>query len=251
VYVRDVHRIAAIVILGAATAWADPVPDASLRAVTDRAVRLELDDARSVDGRVLAFDATTVTLAASGTNEVISVPRGHVQHVFVSDFAVPGAPEPERHRMWGVHFGFPGTLVGDVDYRWLHAFASPNVMLPILTASGESRWYSAAIGAGISIPLSSRWRFDAFGETMPLHYTSFYTYLATGLGVGFHRTGTSGISVGFTLPIIGFAARLGHSPYGYDAPFRYNDSLSYFYLAGFTTMPLVTLGYRFPCRRPL
>jgi hypothetical protein len=37
--------------------------------------------------------------------------------------------------------------------------------------------------------------------------------------------------------------------YGYDAPFRYNDSLGYHYLAGFVGLPLVTVDYRFPCRR--
>jgi hypothetical protein len=148
--------------------------------------------------------------------------------------------------MWGLHFGLPGTLSVDVDAGLLHAFASPNVLLPILTESGESRWYAGALGAGVSLPISSRWRFDTFAVTMPLHYTSFYTYLTAGLGIGFHRTSASGVSWGFTFPLIGFAKRVGHSPYGYDAPFRTNDSLGYFYLAGFTTLPLVTIGYRFP-----
>lgn len=241
-----VRIVVAVVLAVTARAWADPVPDASLRAVAEHTVRLELDDARIAEGRMLAFDAASVTLVASDTHEVISVPREHLRRLVLVDFATP-APEP--HRMWGLHFGLPGTLVADVDYGRLHAFASPNVMLPILTASGESTWYAAAIGAGVSLHLSERWRFDAFAVTMPLHYTSFYTYLAAGVGIGFHRTAASGLSWGFTLPVLGFAERLGHSPYGYDAPFRYSDSLGYFYLAGLTTLPLITLGYRFPCRR--
>jgi hypothetical protein len=142
----------------------------------------------------------------------------------------------------------PGTLVGDVDDGWLHAFVSPNVLLPILTASGESAWFAGSIGAGVSVHLSQRWKVDAFATVMPLHYTSFYTYVASGLGVGFHYTAASGLSVGFAFPVLGFAARLGKSPYGYDAPFRYSDSLEYFYLAGLTTLPLATIGYRFPSR---
>jgi len=238
-----------VVVLATALASAEPVPDASLHAVGERTVRLELDDARIVEGRVLAFDATSVTVATRGTGEVISVSREHVRRLILTDFAMPAPAGPEPHRLWGLHFGLPGTLAVDVDYGRLHAFASPNVLLPILTESGESAWYAASIGVGASLPVSGRWRFDAFAVTMPLHYTSFYTYLAAGIGIGFHHTAASGLSWGFTLPVLGFAKRLGHSPYGYDAPFRYNDSLGYFYLAGFTTLPLVTLGYRFPCHR--
>ena len=246
--------MAIILAVAASTpAWAEPVPDASLHAVANRTVRLELDDARSVEGRLLAFDAASVTVVAAGTNEVISVPREHVRRLILVDLATPvplPAPVPPGlapRRLWGVHFGLPGTLSVDVDYGRLHAFVSPNVLLPILTASGESAWYAAAIGAGVSLPVSSRWRFDAFAVTMPLHYTSFYTYLAAGLGLGFHHTAANGLSWGFTLPVLGLAKRLGHSPYGYDAPFRTGDSLGYFYLAGITTLPLVTIGYRFPC----
>jgi hypothetical protein len=49
--------------------------------------------------------------------------------------------------------------------------------------------------------------------------------------------------------VVGFATRIGSSPTGYDAPFRYNDSLSYYYLAAVAGMPLFTLGYRFPAKR--
>lgn len=244
-----------LTLAASASAWAGPdlVPDASWRAVADHTVRIELDGAPAVEGRVLAFDATSVTIVAAPTHEVITLPRDRVRRLLLVDLALPAAaaappPVPEPHRMWGIHFGLPGTLAVDVDYGRWHAFASPNVLLPVLTESGESAWYAAAIGAGVSLHVSSRWKLDAFAVTMPLHYTSFYTYLATGVGIGFHHTGASGLSWGFTLPVLGFAKRIGHSPYGYDAPFRYNDSLDYFYLAGFTTLPLVTIGYRLPCR---
>jgi hypothetical protein len=238
----------AIILAAAVAARADTPPDASLHAVGNRAVRLELDDARTVEGRVLAFDAASVTLVATGTNEVITIARAHVQRMVLVDLADVAPPMPERHRLWGLHFGLAGTLVGDVDYKMWHAFVSPNVLLPLLTDSGESAWFAGAVGGGVSLPISGRWKFDGFVAVMPLHYTSFYTYLATGLGFGFHHTAANGLSVGFSLPLIGFAARLGHSPYGYDAPFQRNDSLGYFYLAGLTALPLVTIGYRFPCR---
>jgi hypothetical protein len=243
---------AVVTAVAIAPAWADGVPDASLGAVKDRGVRLELDDHHTVEGRLLAFDAATVTLDAAGTHEVLTLQRAHVVRLILVEVSPPAmqvVPAIEPHRLWGVHFGLPGALLVDVDYRYWHAFASTNVLLPILTASGEHTWYAAAVGGGVSIHLSRRWKVDAFAEVMPLRYTSFYTYLSAGLGVGVHHTAASGVSVGITLPVVGFAARLGSSPYGYDAPFRYNDSVGYFYLAGFSTMPLLTIGYRFPCPR--
>jgi hypothetical protein len=83
---------------------------------------------------------------------------------------------------------------------------------------------------------------------MPMRTTSHYTYLGVGLAAGFHYTGRSGFSLGFSFPVIGFATRLGSSPTGYDPPFRYNDSLQYYYLAAAAGLPLFTLGYRFETR---
>jgi hypothetical protein len=245
-----VFRIAVVVALvAAAPAWADSPPDVLLRAGTGSIVQLELDDARIVQGRIVGFDDGFIALAESDTNRAIAISRDHVQEMVFVGFPANTAASARRARepvrRWGIHFGLPGTLVGDVDDGWLHAFVSPNVLLPILTASGESAWFAGSIGAGVSVHLSQRWKVDAFATVMPLRYTSFYTYVASGLGVGFHYTAASGLSVGFAFPVLGFAARLGKSPYGYDAPFRYSDSLAYFYLAGLTTLPLATIGYRF------
>jgi small nuclear ribonucleoprotein (snRNP)-like protein len=243
-----VRRIAVAIILAMATStFAGVPPDETLRAVDNKSVRLELDDARTIEGRLIAFDTASVTIVSAGTNEVVTISREHVQHVILAGQTVVAPPAPERHRMWGLHFGLVGTLVGDVDYGILHAFVSPNVLLPLLTESGEAAWYAGAVGAGVTLPLAGRWKLDAFAAVMPLRYTSFYTYLATGLGFGVHHTAANGLSVGFTLPLIGFAARFGHSPYGYDAPYQRNDSLGYFYLAGLTSLPLLTIGYRFAC----
>ena len=226
------------------------MPDASLHAVEHppALVRLELDGAPAVVGRVLGFDATTVTLTAADTNEVVTVSRERLAHVIlVEDEPEPAAPE--RVRMLSVQFGIPGTLMADVDRGPWHGFASANVLAPILTASSHP-WIAAAVGGGLSFPLSpaSHWKLDVFGEVLPLHITSFYTYLAFGIGAGFHYTAANGFSIGITLPVLGAARRLGSSPYGYDAPFRYGDSLGYYYLASFVGMPLVTFGYRFPVR---
>jgi hypothetical protein len=233
-----------VLALVARTAHAD-VPDPSLRAVVDRSVRLELDGS-SVEGRVLGFDAVSVTVAAPGTNEVITVPRASLERVI----AIDAATAPERRRIVGLHSSLLGTFAIDADYKMLHVFASTNVLMPVLTASSNSLWLTAAVGGGVSLPIgeTGHWRFDAFAQVLPLHVTSYYTYLGLGVGAGFHYTAASGFSLGFTFPVIGFATRVGRSPSGYDAPFRYNDSIGYYYLAGIAGMPLVTLGYRFGTR---
>lgn len=227
-----------------------PLADASLRAVKDRDVRLELaDGAPEVQGRLLGFEDSSVTIALASTSEVVTLPRAKVVRVIVVD----ATPAPEQWRVVGVHSSLLGTVAVDVDYKHFRAFASTNLILPIMTASeGNRLWLTAAAGAGVTVPMgkTSRWKLDVFGQVLPLHTTSFYTYLGFGLGAGFHYTAPSGFAVGFTFPVIGFSTRLGSSPYGYDAAFRYNDSLAYYYLAGAAGMPIVTLGYRFASNCP-
>ena len=253
----------ALVALGGVAHAESPLADAGLRAVKDRVVRLELaDGAPAVQGRLLAFEDASITVALASTNEVVSVPRGKVVRVIavepsaldaVKDVVLAPPPGVEKWRVVGVHSSLLGTVAVDVDYKHLHAFASTSLLLPVMTAAeGNRLWLTAAAGVGVTVPMgkTSRWKLDVFGQVLPLHTTSFYTYLGLGVGAGFHYTAPSGFAVGFTFPVIGFSTRLGSSPYGYDASFRYNDSLAYYYLAGVAGMPLVTLGYRFASNCP-
>jgi len=224
-----------------ADAEAETVPDASLRAVIDRVVQLDVQG-RVIEGRVLGFEDSTVTIANVVTGEVTSVPRAQLVRVTLVE-----PSERERRRVWGLQSSLLGTVVVDVERGRLRGFASTNLLLPLITLSGESTWFAGAVGAGVSWPMSatSHWKLDLFGEVLPFHTTSFYTYLGVGVGGGFHYTAPSGFTLGFTFPIVGFASRLGHSPYGYEASFRYNDSLAYYYVGALAGMPLLTFGYRF------
>ena len=163
----------------------------------------------------------------------------------------PTSEAPETLRVVGIHFGVPGTLLVDADYKRFHGFASLNVLAPILTASGDSAWIAGSVGAGMTWPLGDRWKLDLFAHAQPLRITSYYTHLAAGIGAGFHYTAPTGFSFGFTLPLLGFSTRTGSSPYGYDPPFTYNDSLGYYYLGSFVGLPLVTFGYRISTNCPI
>jgi hypothetical protein len=225
------------------------VPDASLRAATERPVRLELDGAPAVEGRLLGFEATTVTLAKAGTNEVVTVPRSSLLRVIA---AAPAPVATERLRVVGLQMSLLGTVAVDAEYKLLRGFASTSLLLPIATASGSSTWVAGAVGAGMTFPMGTtgRWKLDVFGQVLPFHTTSFYTYLGVGVGAGAHYTAPSGFTLGISFPVLGFSTRLGSSPYGYDASFRYNDSLAYYYAGALAGMPLLTMGYRFATNCP-
>lgn len=241
-------RLFAVIVLAiAAHAHAEPaIPDASLHAVRNLPVRFE-GDGTIVEGRLLAFDDDSVTIARATTNQVVTLPRAGLARVSLTD----GVVAPPRRRIVGVQMSLLGTLAVDADYGKLRGFASTSLLLPVVTASGTNTWWAGAIGGGVTFPLgdSRRWRIDAFAQVMPLRMTSWYTYVGFGLGAGVHYTAPSGFTFGATLPVVGWSTRLGSSPYGYDASFRYNDSLGYYYFAGVTGMPLLTMGYRFAsCR---
>src|SRR5262249_33035681 len=107
----DPHADASVAIAAAMR-----VPDASLQAGQDHVVRLELDGAPSVEGRLLGFEAMSVTLATSGTNQVVTLGRDKLARLFVVDPAAP-APvvetEPEPERMIGAQFSLLGTVAAD------------------------------------------------------------------------------------------------------------------------------------------
>lgn len=248
------RRVACAIVACAftAAAHADPIADASLRAVTSREVRLDLVEGH-LQGRLVAFEDATITIALAATREVITIDRAKVLRVIALDEAPTPAPMPaaDKQRFVGVQFSLLGTVAVDVDYERFHAFVSTNLLFPILTAGGSNTWLTGAAGAGLSWRLgdTGRWRLDVFGHVAPLRTTSYYTYLGVGVGAGFHYTARSGFTLGFTMPIVGFAQRFGTSTYGYDASFRYNDSVAYYYFAGISGMPIVTMGYRFGCER--
>ena len=249
VRLRSLVVLAMLGASSAVSAETAAIPEESLRAVANRIVRLELTAAPAVEGKLLAFDDRTITIALTSTQEVITVSRAQLVRVLLVDEA--DAPV-ERMRVVGVQMSLLGTLAVDADYKRLRGFASTSLLLPITTASGGTTWLAGALGGGISLPFGAnrRWRLDVFGQVVPLRMTSWYTYVGFGAGAGVHYTGSSGFTAGITFPVIGWATRFGSSPYGYDASFRYNDSLSYFYVAGLAGMPLFTMGYRFATNCP-
>jgi hypothetical protein len=216
------------------------VPDASLRAMTGSEVRLEVEGQPEVEGRLLRFEDHWVTVARSGSDEVVSVPREKLARLVAVE-------APERERIIGVHFGATVSLAVDAQWRRFYGFVNGNVLFPLTTVTGTDAWVALSAGGGITFPLArgSRWHFDLFGTVLPLYLGGSYTYLGLGFGFGLRFETHSGFSFGVKLPVIGYSMRIGHSPYGYDSPFHAGYGFAYYYLGGAMGMPLLSVGYRF------
>jgi hypothetical protein len=227
------------------------VPDASLRAMTGKRVRLELEGQPAVEGQLAGFEAQWVTVVLTGNNEVISVPRERLVHLKALDAgtepAAPDAAAPERERVIGVHFGLSVSLAVDAQWRLFYGFVNGNVLFPLTTVTGNAAWMALAFGAGFTVPLERghRWYADLVGQVLPLYLGSPYTYVGMGLGFGLRYLARSGFTFAVKLPVLGYAARVGRSPYGYDSSFRAGYGFGYYYLAGLMGLPLVSVGYRF------
>jgi hypothetical protein len=224
----------------AGVAVPDPVPDASLRAMTGNVVRLEVEGQPEVEGRLVGFEEHWVTVARSGNDEVVSVPREKVARLLAVE-------APARERIVGVHFGMTVSLEVDAQWRLLYGFVNGNVLFPLTTVAGTDTWIALAGGAGITLPLArgSRWHADLFGLVAPLYLGGSYTYLGMGFGAGLRFDAHSGFSFGIKVPLIGYAARIGNSPYGYDSPFHAAYGFGYYYLSAVMGLPVLSVGYRF------
>jgi hypothetical protein len=211
--------------------------------MTGSTVRLELEGKPAVEGRLVAFEAEWVTVTVPPNSEVVSVPRAEL----VGLREVEPAAAPERERIAGIHFGMSVSLAVDAEWRMFYGFANGNVLLPLTTLTGNASWLAFSIGGGVTLPLvaHSHWRADLFAQVLPLYMGGAYSYLGIGAGIGLRYAAASGFTLGLKLPVIGYAARVGHSPYGYDPSFRANEGFGYYYLASLLGMPLLSVGYRF------
>lgn len=219
------------------------VPDASLRAMTGSMVRLDREDELPLEGKLVGFEEQWVTVIVPPNEEVISVPRDRIVRLH----AVAPPAEPPRERIVGVNFGLSVSLLVDARYKLFYGFANGNVLFPLTSLAGTTPWLAFAVGAGIALPLvkGSRWFADMFGQVLPLHIGGAYSYVGVGVGVGLRYDSPAGFVFAVKLPVVGYSARVGRSPYGYDPPHRAGYGFGYYYLAALMGLPIVSVGYRF------
>lgn len=230
------------------------IPDASLRAMQGSWVALDFATRPPLVGRLAGFEADTVTLVLSGSNEVVTIPRSAIVRLRGLTPTEPGhagpgeaaAPEPSGPpRSFGVNFGVTPSVMLDVDYNLFYGFLNVNLVFPLATASSSHPWWTGSVGAGVSLPVSknSRWKFDIFGSVLPLAgLESSKTYVSIGVGLGMHYTFPSGFTVAFKLPALGYTVRTCT----YDCSnLDSGEAFAYYFLASAMGLPIVSVGYRF------
>jgi hypothetical protein len=231
------------------------VPDASLRAVVDRVIAVRLLHGPAINGRLLAFDGDTVTLAAAN-GEIFSIQRSEVSGIRLLGAFVPETPSPNdvppsdstppapQTRSIGLHLSIPPGIAVDIDYGLFHGFANASLVFPIAT---DGKWAGFSVGAGVGIPILSRapsLKLDVFAHINVMAMDNYYYSSTTsdvtfgfGIGIGLHYTVPNGFTVGFACPILGYSANSNSQ--------SSSDGASGYYLSSAVAMPLGFLGYRF------
>jgi hypothetical protein len=166
----------------------------------------------------------------------------------VAPVPVMAAPEQPLGDSTSVFAALNVGLFGvDVHRGHFYGFLSGNVGVPILT---NGSFGAFALGAGYAMKLTesegSGWFMDFFGEVNPgwqqtYDYTTFSNYTnqpfcGVGVGLGFRYLHKSGLTLGFKIPIVGFAINGGSSGAA---------SAGTYYLANLVALPIVSIGIRF------
>lgn len=243
------------------------LPDALFRSLGDRVVALRLTSGGEVVGRVLGVEPTLLVVSTSPGNQVITLPRATVAEVRLMA-AAPTFPPPiyvnrdgepvlqpaPRQRHVGLNLSAaPGFLL-DLDYGRFRAFANLGIVLPLAT-NGALVPFSLGLGGGI--PVSARnpgLKLDLFAFFSVIgdayHKTTSYndTLVSFGAGLGLHNTWRNGLTLGFTVPVLGYSVFTAQSNTGSSSSSsssKTSTGIAYFYLAGVESLPIGFIGYRF------
>ncbi len=229
------------------------VSSATLQAVKDQVVILRMQDGTEVTCRVLQVAGERVVVARLPGNDVVELPIMAVFSVRLLSAGVPlavapvgreeealaRARTPGKPRHLALNLGVAPALNIDVDVGLFHGFLNGSLVFPIAT---QGQWLAFSAGLGIGIPVSPRQpnlKLDIFAMVAPMRLDKD-TWVGIGVGLGLHYTWNNGLTLGFTVPILGYAVHAGGSQYTSSG-----DGAAYFYLAGATGLPLGFIGYRF------
>lgn len=147
-------------------------------------------------------------------------------------------PEPcERERHVSLQMGITPSLALDVDYKLFYGFANVSLVFPAAT---DGIWVSLTTGLGVNFKLHprTRWKMEVFGMASAMRLDVEQPWIGSmGIGVGFHYTSGGGFTIGFKIPIFGysFSSQRMHG----------GEALAFYYLASATSLPFVSMGYRF------
>lgn len=232
--------------------------DLELRALGERFVLLRTVDSKEIQGRILLVEGDTIVVRTAPSQQIASVSRASVAAVFLLDLPRPvaldaGGPQvptverPTRKRFVGLNFSAAPGFALDVESGLFHGFANVGIILPL---ASEATIVPFALGLGVGLPVAPRLpnlRLDIFGY-LALMADGRYApgasyrgnYIGLGAGLGMHYTWNNGLTLGFTLPGLGYSV-VSPSP---AKPVSVATATAYFYYASSVALPLGYVGYR-------
>jgi hypothetical protein len=160
--------------------------------------------------------------------------------------AKPFVYKPRKPRHFGVHAGVNlGLFAVDLHAGHFYGYLAAGMGVTLLS---DMRFGAFTGGAGYSLQLSrgrtSDWFMDMLvmgtgGWQDALRQSGFvrYGYGGVGLGLGFRFEHGSGFSLGFKIPLFGYA-------FGADV-LSSARGVGLYYLASLAALPIVSIGYRF------
>lgn len=162
---------------------------------------------------------------------------------------LPGAPKgfvPRQPRHFGIMAGVNiGLFAIDIQAGHFYAYLSAGMGVTLLS---DMRFGAFAGGAGYTLQIKRARTLDWYLDMMAMGVGGWqdvtrpsaivrYGYGGVGLGVGFRMEHVSGFSLGFKIPVFGYA-------FGPQIR-RSADGVGLYYLSSLASLPIVSLGYRF------
>jgi hypothetical protein len=239
------------------------LPDDAFRSMGARPVVLKLTDGRELAVRILAVKPELLVISLSSNGQIRTLLRQSVASVrllastpalaLLPDCSLsrPPAPPP-RQRHFAVNLSLAPGFNLDADAGLFHGFANVGF---VLLAATKLAIVPFSLGLGVDLPLAHNLpalRLDIFAhmniiwdiypENSDFGPPMMGSWMGFGAGLGLHYTWNNGLTLGFTVPLLGYAFQFGQAaePFNYDLG---SGVLNYF-LTSLEALPLFYLGYR-------
>jgi hypothetical protein len=210
--------------------------------------------------RILSIESEVLIISLSASGQVRTLPRAIVTSVRllpeipVVAMAADAAPQvptaPPRRRHVALDLGIAPGFDLDVEAGLFHGFANLGVVLP-LASNGQI--VPVSFGLGIGIPLSRRLptlKLDVFAHVDVVwdvqgnnDYSGSGNSVGFGAGLGLHYTWNNGLTLGFTIPILGYSVQFGQTPW--PGSTDTGTAVANYFLLSSEALPLAYIGYRF------
>jgi hypothetical protein len=240
------------------------LPDAIFRAVLNRSVVLQLTDGQELAVRILDVRPEELIISLSSSGQVRTLPRAYVTTARLPSATpvialAPDCPEPRlpaaplRKRYLAVNLSLVPGFDLDLDAGLFHGFSNLGILM---LAATNSEIVPLSFGVGISIPVARNLpalMLDVFAHLNIISDVNgdypqdtglgMGNWVGFGAGLGLHYTWINGLTMGFTVPILGYSVQFGQIPW--PVSINIGTGVINYFLTSAEALPLFYIGYRF------